>query len=69
MATEVDGARRDVDVHQVVDDPALDVVQDPVHQEPQTHVHDLDVGQVPEGRRRKPHDMHRGRLLVQGSVD
>ena len=47
MPTEVDGSRRDVDVHQVVDDPALDVVQHPVHQVAPTHVHDLNVGQVP----------------------
>lgn len=47
MATQVDGARRDVDVHQVVDDSALDVVHDAVHQVTTAHVHDLNVGQVP----------------------
>ena len=64
MPTEVDGSRRDVDVHQVVDDPALDVVQDPVHKETQTHVHDLDVGQVPEGRRGTRHVI--GRMETAG---
>jgi len=46
VATQVDGARRDVDVHQVVHDAALDVVLDPVHQVPAAHVEDLDVGKV-----------------------
>lgn len=48
MATQVDGPGGDVDVHEVVDYPALDVVLDPVHQVPAAHVEDLDVGQVPE---------------------
>lgn len=47
MATQVDGPRRHVDVHEVVDDPALDVVLDPINQVPAAHVEDLDVGQVP----------------------
>lgn len=47
VATQVDGSRRDVDVHEVVHDPALNVVLDPVHQVPAAHVEDLDVGQVP----------------------
>lgn len=47
VATQVDGARRDVDVHEVVDDPALNVVQHAVHQVALTHVHDLDVGEIP----------------------
>ena len=46
VPAEVDGARRDVDVHQVIHDAALDVVQDPVHQVPPAHIHDLDVGQL-----------------------
>lgn len=50
MATQVDGARRDVDVHQVVDDSALDVANDTVHQVPEAHVHDLYVGQIPGAR-------------------
>lgn len=47
VATQVDGPRRHVDVHEVVDDPALDVVLDPINQVPAAHVEDLDVGQVP----------------------
>ena len=47
MAGQVDGARCDVDVHEVVDDPALDVTLDPVHQVSAAHVEDLDVGQPP----------------------
>ena len=49
MATQVDGAWCDVDVHQVVDDPALDVGLDLVHQVPPAHIHYLDVGQIPGG--------------------
>lgn len=51
VATQVDGARCDVNVHEVVDYPALDVVLDPVHQIPTAHVEDLDIGQVPANRR------------------
>ena len=47
VATQIDGPRRDVDVHEVVDDPALDVVLDPVHQVSAAHVEDLDVGELP----------------------
>lgn len=47
VAAQVDGTRRDVDVHQVVDDSALDVIEDAVHQVTTAHVHDLDVGQIP----------------------
>lgn len=50
MAAQVDGAWCDVDVHEVVDDPALDVVQNPVDQIPLTHVHDFDVREISEGR-------------------
>lgn len=50
VATQVDGARCDVDVHQVVDDSALDVVEDAVHQVAPAHVHDLNVGQIPGAR-------------------
>lgn len=49
MAAQVDGARRDVNVHEVVDDPALDVVQHPVDHVALTHVHDFDVGEIPNG--------------------
>lgn len=48
VAAQVDGARRDVDVHEVVDDPALDVVQHPVDQEALTHIHDFNVGEIPK---------------------
>ena len=49
VAAQVDGARRHVDVHQVVHDAALDVVLHAVHQVAAAHVEDLDVGQVPIG--------------------
>lgn len=55
VATEVDGARCDVDVHQVVDNSALDVVNDTVHQVTTAHVHYLYVGQIPETRRSVNH--------------
>lgn len=41
VAAEVDGSWSDMDVHQVVDNSALDVVNDPVHQVTTAHVHDL----------------------------
>lgn len=47
VPAQVDGAGLHVDVHQVVHDAALDVVLDPVHQEPPAHVDHLDQGQVP----------------------
>ena len=47
VATQVDGVGVDVDVHQVVHDLALDVVLNPVDQEPHAHVHHLDERQVP----------------------
>lgn len=50
MAAKVDGTGGDMNVHQVVDDAALDVVLDPVHQVPAAHIEDLDVGQVSAGR-------------------
>jgi len=49
VAAEVDGAGRDVDVHQVVHGAALDVALHPVGQVPQPHVEDLDVGQPAGG--------------------
>lgn len=52
VATQVDGPRGHVDVHEVVHDPALNVVLDPVHQVPAAHVEDLDVGQVPKDAER-----------------
>lgn len=50
VTTQVDGAWCDVDVHQVVDDSALDVVEDAVDQVTAAYVHDLNVGQIPEAR-------------------
>lgn len=50
VAAQIDGARRDVNVHEVVDDPALDVVQHPVDQVALTHVHDFNEGEIPERR-------------------
>lgn len=47
MPAQVDGAWRDVDVHQVVDNSALDVVQHPVDKVTPADVHDLYVGQIP----------------------
>lgn len=47
VAAQVDGPGRDVDVHEVVDDPALDVVLHSVHQVSAAHVEDLDVGEIP----------------------
>lgn len=53
MATQVDGARLHVDIHQVVNDPALDVVLHAVDEEPAAHVDHLDEGQVPEDARQE----------------
>lgn len=50
VATQVDRTWCNVDVHQVVDDSALDVVKDTVHQVTTTHVHDLYVWQIPGAR-------------------
>lgn len=55
VAAQVDGARRDVDVHQVVDNSALNVVDDTVHQVTAAHVHYLDIGQIPAVRRSVSH--------------
>lgn len=48
MSTQVNGAWLDMDVHQVVDDAALDVILDAVHEESAAHVNHLDKRQVPE---------------------
>lgn len=47
VARQVDGSLSDMDVHQVVNYSALNVVLDPVHQVPATHIKDFDVGQIP----------------------
>ena len=49
VPTQVDGSGLDVDVHQVVDDPALDVILDPVDEEPPADIDHLDEGEIPEG--------------------
>ncbi|KAA8579965.1 hypothetical protein FQN60_005500, partial [Etheostoma spectabile] len=50
VPTQVDGAWLDVDVHQVVDNLALDVILDPVDEEAPTHVYHLDEREIPGGR-------------------
>lgn len=57
VATQVDGTWRNVDVHQVVDDSALDVIEDSVHQVTTTHVHDLYVGQISGDNRKQKKDV------------
>lgn len=42
VPTQVDGVRVHVDVHEVVDNFALDVVLHPVHQKTPAHVYNLD---------------------------
>lgn len=42
VPTQVDGVRVHMDVHEVVDNLALDVVLHAVHQETAAHVHHLD---------------------------
>ncbi len=51
VPTQVDGVRVHVDVHEVVDNLALDVVLYPVHQKPPAHIHHLNKRQVPAGAR------------------
>lgn len=68
VAAEVDGTGRDVNVHQVVDDAALDVVLDPVHQVPAAHIEDLDVGQVSVGRQEGVMALHLVRKSQNGKV-
>lgn len=51
MSAQVDGTRLHVDVHQVVDDLALDVVLDAVDQEAAPDVDHFDEREVPVGQR------------------
>lgn len=44
VATQVDGAWCNVDVHQVVDNPALDMVNDMVDKVTPAHINDFYVG-------------------------
>lgn len=46
VPAQVDGVRMHEDVHEVVDDLALDVVLNTVHQKPTTHVYHLNEGQI-----------------------
>ncbi len=46
VPAQVDGVRMHEDVHEVVDDLALDVVLNTVHQKTTTHVHHLNEGQI-----------------------
>lgn len=48
VAAQVDGARRDMNVHEVVHNPTLDVVQHPVDHVSLTNIHDFDVGKIPK---------------------
>lgn len=68
MATQVDGTRRNVDVHQVVDDSALDVIEDAVDQVTATHVHDLDVGQISGSNRKQDKEVQRMFVCLDGSL-
>lgn len=47
VPTEIDGAGLDMDVHQVVNDPALDVILNPVDQESPANIDDLDERKLP----------------------
>lgn len=51
MPAEVDRVGVHMDVHEVVDNFALDVILHPVDQETAADVDDLDEGQAPVGRR------------------
>lgn len=53
VAAQVDGARCDMNVHEVVDDPTLDVVQHPVDHVPLTNIHDFDVGKIPKASKQQ----------------
>lgn len=53
VPAEVDGVGVYVDVHEVVDNLALDVVLNTVYQEPTAHVHHLDEGQVSGEKKKK----------------
>lgn len=50
MPAEVNGAGLDVDVHQVINNPALDVILNPVDQEPPANVDDFDERKFPGDR-------------------
>lgn len=51
MSTEVDGTRSYVDIHEVVNNPALDVVHYPVHKVTSSNVHDFNIRKIPDEKR------------------
>lgn len=53
MTTQINRARLHVDVHQVVDDPTLDVVLNAIDQESATDVNHFDERQISEKKRGK----------------
>lgn len=59
VPTQVDGSGLDVDVHQVVNDLALNVILDAVDEKTATHIDYLDEGEIP-GRRQDANDSSEG---------
>lgn len=53
MTTQINRARLHVDVHQVVDDPTLDVVLNTIDQESATDVNHFDERQISEDKQGK----------------
>lgn len=47
VPTEINGAGLDMNVHQVVNDPALDVILNPVDQESPANIDDFDERKLP----------------------
>ncbi len=64
MPAQVDGAGRDVDIHEVVNYSALYVVLDPVHQVPPPHINDLNKRKVPE-HAKKQCEIHRFTVWIE----
>lgn len=63
MSTEVNGAGLDVDVHQVINNPALDVILNPVDQEPPANIDDFDERKFPGDRQTDSHSQKQPREL------
>lgn len=59
VPTQVDGSGLDVDVHQVVNDLALNVILDAVDEKTATHIDYLDEWEIP-GRRQDANDSSEG---------
>lgn len=53
MPAKVDGARVDVDVHEVVDYLALDVILHSVDQKSLAHIYHLDEREIPGMKQKK----------------